>query len=295
RNGTRHLSRLLVAAAIAIAPIRAGVAAPDKAFLWKVESPTNTLYLLGSIHVLQASDYPLAPEMQAAFDDAEHVIFEIDMSAFNDLETQALTLQKAQPDGAEETLTEALSDSTYALAKTKAAELGMPIEAFHAFEPWFFSLALTVTKMQSLGFDPRYGVDLYFFQQAANSDKGIFSLETLDEQLTMLDGLPSANQDQQMRQTLEALDEIDDSMEFMLAAWKTGDADRLEDILFASYQDYPELYERVFSDRNLNWLDTLEDLIGADDDYLAIVGAGHLVGKDGLVNLLRAKGYQVEQ
>ncbi|MEM9157353.1 MAG: TraB/GumN family protein, partial [Cyanobacteria bacterium P01_F01_bin.33] len=69
----------------------------------------------------------------------------------------------------------------------------------------------------------------------------------------------------------------------------------LEDFIFASYEQYPEIYQRVFTDRNLNWLDTLEDLIGRDDDYLAVVGAGHLIGQDGLVNLLRAKGYRVEQ
>ncbi|MEO1132118.1 MAG: TraB/GumN family protein, partial [Cyanobacteria bacterium J06639_1] len=150
RKISRQFGRFALAMAIAIAPIQTATAAPDRAFVWKVESPTNTLYLLGSIHVLQASDYPLDPEMQAAFDDAENVIFEIDMSATNALETQALALQKAQPDRADETLTEALSDSTYALAKTKAEALGMPIEAFHAFEPWFFSLALMMTKMQAL-------------------------------------------------------------------------------------------------------------------------------------------------
>lgn len=295
RTFARHVGQFVVAAAIAIAPVQASVAAPDKAFVWKVESSSNTLYLLGSIHVLQASDYPLDEEMQAAFADAEHVIFEIDISESGNQQAQALALQKARPDRDDETLVEALSESTYALAQEKAAELGVPIEAFHPFEPWFFSLALVVTKMQTLGFDPRYGVDRHFFQQALDSDKGILSLETYQDQLAMLDGLPGSNQDDYIRQTLDEMDALETSLQQMVTAWKAGNSELLEDFIFASYEQYPEIYQRVFTDRNLNWLDTLEDLIGRDDDYLAVVGAGHLIGQDGLVNLLRAKGYRVEQ
>ncbi|NET38711.1 MAG: TraB/GumN family protein, partial [Cyanothece sp. SIO1E1] len=119
-------------------------------FLWQVESPTNTLYLLGSVHILQAADYPLPQPMQAAFDQAEKLVFEVDLAELETSSTQTLILQKAAPDQ-NETLRTSLTPETYQLAQRKAAEIGLPIAAFDSFEPWFFVLSLVTLKLQSLG------------------------------------------------------------------------------------------------------------------------------------------------
>ncbi len=112
----------------------------SKTFLWKVNSPQNTLYLLGSVHFLKADNYPLPQPMEAAFDDAEGVVFEVNFNEAQDRAVQQLVLQKALPE-AEETLIGTLSPQTYNLAQQKAAELGKPMEPFHKFEPWFFTFS----------------------------------------------------------------------------------------------------------------------------------------------------------
>ncbi|MEL6556259.1 MAG: TraB/GumN family protein [Cyanobacteria bacterium J06621_11] len=166
------------------------VANPDGSnFLWSVETPTNTVYLLGSIHILSEADYPLAAPIQAAFEEAENVVFEVDLNALDPQEMLTLVSEKAAPDSEAERLQTALTPELYALAEEAAAEVNLPLAFFDDTEPWFFSLNIVVLKLMQLGFSGDYGVDKYLLTQAAETGKDIIALETLAEQLDIFDTL----------------------------------------------------------------------------------------------------------
>lgn len=267
---------------------------PDKAFLWQVQSPKNTVYILGSIHLLKQSDYPLAQQINAAYEDAEKLVFEVDLGKLESGEAQSLVLDKATAqDG--KTLQDRLTPETYQLAKTKASEIGLPIEAFSGFKPWFFSLSLITLKLQRLDFDPKNGVDQYFFKKATKDGKEILALETIEDQFNLFDGFSQGDQEEYIRQTIDELETLETSFKNMVVAWKTGDDKTLETLLLESFKDYPELEDQIFGARNRKWMTTIEPLLQKEDDYLIVVGAGHLVGKDSVLQLLQAKGHTLKR
>jgi uncharacterized protein YbaP (TraB family) len=268
--------------------------APTHHFLWAIESPTNTVYLLGSIHFLSAAQYPLPTVMQTAFDDAEVVVLEADIGPAAAAETAAILLDKAQPEPGE-ALIEVLHDETYALAAETAQSVGMPIAFFDPFEPWFYAVSLTSLQLVTLGFDPAYGVDQHFYERAQAADKPLLFLETIEEQLDVFEQLSISEQRQLTEQTLAEFDLIEASFDAMVTAWMAGDTDRLSDILTTSFVNYPQMQQIFLSDRNQAWVSQLETFLQADDDYLVIVGALHLVGPNNVIDLLTERGYNAQQ
>jgi len=267
---------------------------PNKAFLWQIKSPKNTVYLLGSIHLLKKSDYPLAQQINAAYEDAEKLVFEVDLSKLESREAQSIVLDKATAkDG--KALKDRLTPETYQLAQTKASEIGLPIEAFSGYKPWFFSLTLVTLKLQRLGFNPENGVDQYFFKKATQDGKEILALETIEDQFNLFNNFSQGNQEQYIRQTIDELEILEASFKNMVVAWKTGDNKALETLLLESFKDYPELEDQVFGARNRKWMTTIAPLLQKEEDYLVVVGAGHLVGKDSVLKLLEAKGHTLQR
>ncbi len=269
--------------------------AEESTFLWEIESPNNTVYLLGSIHLLRATDYPLPRSIQAAFDDAETVVFEIDIADSESPQTLETFVRAALPDSPEEVLPNALDDKTYRLAEETAAEMGIPFTGFQGFEPWAFYLSVTGFQALHLGFEPQYGVDAYFFNQANQANKTVLALETVEEQLGFFDTLPVSVQADLVEQTILELDTFETSIETMVDAWKSGDIIEFERVTLDGFVDFPEAYEALLVQRNQNWLPDIESFINQSEDYLVIVGAAHLVGEDSVIKLLQDKDYTVQQ
>ncbi len=269
--------------------------AEDKAFLWQIESPNNTVYLLGSIHLLREADYPLDQSIQAAYEDAETVVFEIDIAESESPQTIQTFLQTALPDSPEEVLSNALDDETYTLAQATAAEFGLPLAGFNNLEPWAFYLSLVGLQSLQLGFAPEYGVDAYFFNQATLEGKNTLALETIEEQLGFFDNLSAPVQADLVGQLLLELDTFEESIETVVSAWKLGDIPAFEQVTLDGFTDFPEAYDALLVQRNQNWIPDIESFINQPEDYLVIVGAAHLVGEDSVVQLLQDRGYSVEQ
>lgn len=264
-------------------------------FLWQVEADRNQVYLLGSVHLLKPEDYPLPEPMEAAFSEAETLVFEVDPASLTSVSSQFTLMSYAQPE-AGESLRASLSPETYALAEQRASELGLPLLIFDPLEPWFFALTLTPLKLMSLGFEAQYGIDLYFYQKLKDTDKKVKALETLTDQLDLFDTLPASTQESFLLQTLEELDTLGSDMDTIVATWKAGDTEAMQHFLLDSFERHPDLRDRVLLQRNRNWLPAIEGFIGREDgDYLVIVGAAHLIGSEGIVDLLRDRGYTVNQ
>lgn len=268
----------------------------EQNFLWQVNSPTNTVYLLGSIHYLSEASYPLPAVMETAFAEAEVLVLEADVGSTPEaeLETGLVLLQRAAPEPGE-TLGEVLSPETYGLAAQQAQALGLPLEVFQAYEPWFLAVSMTAVKLISLGFTPEYGVDQYFQQQAQTADKPVLFLETVAQQADLFEQLSVDEQRQFMQQTLAELDQTEASINAIVAAWSRGDTEAMAAILLESFENYPRMEQVFLRDRNRDWLSQIQNFLGDDEDYLVVVGALHLVGPDSLIELLEQQGYEAEQ
>ncbi len=145
--------------------------------LWRVSSGENSVYLLGSLHLLKRENYPLNASIEKAFDDSQTLVLEVDMKSMTDPTTQQMMLSRSMlPQG--DSLDKWISQETYELASEKTKELGLDISALRQLKPWFFAMTLTVIKLKTLGFNPQDGLDMYFFSRAKKSGKQILGLET---------------------------------------------------------------------------------------------------------------------
>ena len=279
---------LLVAAA---AP---GVAGGTPVAIWMVQGKTNQVYLLGSVHMLRQSDYPLPDVYEQAYADAESIVMEIDMDDLNPLEIQgAINRLGVLP--SDETLASVLGPRDYQAAEAAALELDIPLDLLEKSEPWLAAMTIQELILTRLGFSPLFGIETAVLTKATEDGKEISGLETFEQQLGFLDGLSPEAQRDWLLETLDAGADAGSLMEDMIAAWKSGDVRALETNMLDEFQDAPELYRVIVRDRNLRWVDQLEPLFEGRGDYLVIVGALHLVGKDGLPALLEAAGHEVEQ
>jgi uncharacterized protein YbaP (TraB family) len=290
---------VLLLSAVA-APARA---APPVPLLWKVSDADNSIYLLGSFHLLDPGDYPLSPDVDAAFADAEALVFEIPPS---DIGSPALAMQMGQAalrtDGTtlDSALPPAVAAKLDAWAQAHAAglaKMGMPAQSLQMFQPWFVGLTISMVQMADAGLDPRLGLDQHFAAEAQAHSKPTSGLETGAQQIAFLAGM---DKDEQLQFLAEALDESNQARDLqrLHAAWRTGDAGALWSGMAADMKrEYPKLYAHLDVERNDAWIPKLEQRLRAPghDDTLVVVGALHLLGSDGVVEKLRAKGYTVER
>lgn len=262
--------------------------------LWKVEGKTATVYLLGSVHVLKPENYPLPPEMESAFTNASKVAFETDIGALEQLDTQMKLLSKGQlPEG--ETLAGQLSPKIYGEFTNHLAGTGMPLVMFQQFKPSFAAITLMALELQKMGLDPQYGLDMHFYKQAQKAHKPVLGLETVDFQIGLATDFTKEEGEMLMKETLEDIDKTRKEMGEVLKSWQTGDAATLEKLLNEASREQPAIFKRLVADRNQRWAPQIEQWAGGDQNVLVVVGAAHLVGKDGVVELLRKKGLKVNQ
>ncbi len=265
-----------------------------KSCLWKVTSTTGTLYLQGSIHVLAKESYPLAPAVEAAYAESDVLVFEVDMNEMNKPEVQQRIMLKAiLPENT--TLKDILAPSIYQELSTVCAEAGLPIVGLEKFKPWFSATMLALVKLQEMGFASQYGLDTYFYDKATADAKPVIGLESIDFQIDLFDSLSQSNPDDFVAHALADLSVIASEMKAMETAWRTGDIDTLGELVGKGFEGYPKFYKTFVTDRNKHWLKTFESLLEETNTHMVVVGAGHLSGKDGLLELLKEKGCTLEQ
>jgi uncharacterized protein YbaP (TraB family) len=292
------------AQAAAVPSARAAAHAAPVPLLWAAERDGHAVYLLGSFHLLAPDDYPPSADVQAAFDDAESLLFEMSPTEMAS-PTLAMRMGKAavRTDGTrlDSELPEATRRKFDTWVAANAARLGgngITAQSLQMFEPWFVGLAVGMVGMSDAGLDPELGLDRHFAAAATAAGKPAAGLETGDQQIAFLDGMDHAEQLQFLDEALDDAMPGNDDIMALHALWRAGDASGMWRRLAGEMQrDYPRLYRRIDVDRNTAWLPVIEQRLQApgDDDTLVVVGALHLLGPDGLVERLRAGGYAVRR
>ncbi|MBN1669805.1 MAG: TraB/GumN family protein [Kiritimatiellae bacterium] len=273
----------------------AAARAADKSFLWRVRGDRGQVYLLGSLHFARKDMYPLAQAIEDAYAASPVLVLEMDISALDPVRTQqALQAKALYPGG--ETMRDHVSDELYAQLSARAAKYGMSMREMRVLKPWYAAQMLAVAELQRLGLDPEHGLDKYFADKARNT-KAILELESFEFQLNLLGDLPDKEQALLLQYTLLDLDVVQAEMEAIIKAWTTGAADALHALLTRSLVEHPELkplYKKVFFDRNVTMAAKIEGYLRSGRTHFVVVGAGHLVGAGGIVELLKKK-YPVDQ
>jgi hypothetical protein len=268
--------------------------AQEKSLLWQVSRDDKSIFLLGSIHYLRKENYPLNQTILNALDASKSLVLEIDLNRTSVESAQQATLEKAvYRDGTN--LAQNISPETYELASRRAVELGLDMRILNPMKPWFAALTMVAINLQRIGLDPKFGVDRHLAERAKSSGKPTSGLETLESQLSIFDQLSKQEQESMLRETVGELERLNRDINEIVQSWLKGDDNRLMTLLLTGMQEYPDLYEKVLVDRNRRWVGNIEKLVQQGSGAMVVVGAAHLLGKDSVVEMLKAKGYSVEQ
>lgn len=271
-----------------------GTQAFAESSLWKVEKGGNVMFLGGTIHLLRQSDFPLPVEFEKAYTASDLLVFETDPGKLNDPSTQQkLMLEAMYTDGS--TIDSHLSAQTYQLLNEYCASSGIPLSKFQKFKPSIIALTITVIELSRLGVGQE-GVDMFFYKLARRDNKVVEGFETIGQQIHLMVGMGEGNEDEFITYSIKDLESIKQKYGAIVDAWKSGDAKELNNQINAELKiKMPNLYRKLLTERNKNWLPMIEAYHKTPEKEFILVGAAHLVGEDGIVEALRQKGYKVEK
>ncbi|HYO59126.1 TraB/GumN family protein [Archangium sp.] len=277
---------------------RSAAVAERRAFLWEVTrpgAPDKRLYLTGSVHLGRPGQFVFPPSLEAALARSQALVVELDPDKADPRQTQQLVLSLgtfSPPDG----LSAHLSAETQALLPEVLQRVGLPPAGVERMRPWLLSLTLSILEMQKAGYSEAGGIDRMLLTKARGTQR-IVELETLEEQMRMLAGLPESVQDLMLREQLQQSSQTAVSMASVATAWEGGNPDALAHVLFVRADDptFRPFYEALFYTRNRRMADRLAAMLDQPETHFAVVGAGHLVGEEGILALLARKGLQVRQ
>lgn len=267
--------------------------AGGRGFMWEVESNGNTVYLVGSMHIADDSFYPLRPEFEEAFAEADYLGVEIDISKAADEEQQKLIMDLGMyQDGT--TLKDHVSSETYAKLGGILKQSGMQPNALDAFKPWVAETTIGSLKAVKAGYEASAGIDLYFIQKAIERKVPILELESYESQLGMFDGFSKELQEKNLNIALDNFDVLDESVNQMAEMWKTGNDEQLLELTNSMSGD-EEYNKAMLIDRNIGMADKIDGYLknGKNEEYFIVVGSAHYLGEHGIVKLLKDKGYTV--
>ncbi len=275
-------------------------AADDKAFFWQVNSGKVTVYLMGSIHFADKSFYPLRSEIEDAYHRSKFLVVELDINkADPDAYNQLISQKGVYTDGT--TIKDVISNETWLQLRQQLRNLNVSYDTVKNYKPGILVLTLSAAQVMQMGFEPQLGIDMHFLAKAAQTEKQVVELESLEQQMNLFLNIPDG--DLLLKESLYSLDESELLMADMVRLWKQGNEAEMNKLLFEdALNDYPafaEIYDRLFYGRNQKMTLKIEQMLKhkaeAETSYFVVVGSGHLIGGRGVVRKLEEKGYEVER
>lgn len=262
--------------------------------VWVIHGAHSTVYLAGSVHVLPEKDSVLPPAMDRAYADSARLVMEIDLAKLDQMEAGGWMVEHGTlPAGTH--LRELVGERTYGRVKMMASQLGLSMVALDHQAPWMVGIELSEQAYEHAGFSGEQGVEEQLVARVQADGKATGGLETLQEQLGGLIALSPQDQVRMLEQSMDDLKDLRSDMNDVIGAWRRGDAARLAALLSTEYDAFPALYRPLVTVRNEHWLPQIEEFLKGQDNIMVVVGSLHLVGKGGLLELLRKDGYAATQ
>jgi uncharacterized protein len=262
--------------------------------VWAIHGAHNTVYLAGSVHVLPENDSALPAAFDRAYKDSTKLVMEVDLAKLDPMEAGSWMAEHGTlPPGTH--LRSVVGEQTYARVSATASQLGLPMVALDHQAPWMVGIELSEQAYEHAGFSGEQGVEEQLVARVQTDGKATAGLETVPEQLGGLLGLSREDQVRMLEQSLDDLKDLQGDMNDILVAWRRGDANHLAALLSSEYDAFPALYRPLVTLRNERWLPQIEGFLKGSDNVMVVVGSLHLVGKGGLLELLRKDGYTATQ
>lgn len=260
------------------------------ACVWKIKGSQNIVYIAGSVHLLREKDYPLPPAYDIAYEDSSRLYFEIDMKEV----TKPATVAKMQRLGmysSKDNLRRHVSDGTFRLLTEYLTSRGLPTLLFEQTKPGLLAINLASMEALRMGARPELGLEVKYHQKSLKDNKPSSGLESMEFQVTLFDQLNDRQQDRMLRATLEKIDDMQTTLKDLIEAWKKGDVKTMDQLLNKEFKEDPKLKDLLIDKRNQSWIPQIEKAFLGRENVLFIVGAGHLVGKGSVIDLLEQRGY----
>ncbi len=288
RGLKRGLAGLLLLAAAGCAAVAA-----DTTSVWTVKGAKNTVYFAGSVHALPKEQAHFPEQLERAYQAVQNIVLEVDLEDMNPLEAvQFISVNGTLP--GDKALKDVVGEQDYQRVAKLASTLGVPELAIAKLEPCAAALVLTQFALTRTGFDPQLGIDMQITERAKADGKPVEGLETVIDQLSVFDGRSFEEQTRFLLDSTDDAAHLDEDLAKLVNAWRTGDLRALEKEFVKERAKSPELYDALLGVRNRKWMPKIEALLDAEQDYLVVVGTLHFVGNDGLLKLLRKKGFKAE-
>ena len=294
----RRLRPALTLVLAVLLPLPAFAQQGSTPLLYEVRSPTNTVYLFGTIHVGARTLYPLSPQTEAAFARSRVLALEADPTERSDATAAMARGLYTPPD----TLAKHISPELYARLESMLPRVGLPLEFARAMKPYLLSMTIAMMEIQRLGYDPDLGLDMHFARRARAEGKRIVQLESMQEQISLFEDLPAETQEAMLRTALDGVSDgkLAPEVAELLAAWSTGNVEGIQRSVSRELEDLPEpaakaLYERLYDRRNHAMAEKVAGLLAGSEPCFVAVGAGHLIGATGIPELLRRQGFTVRR
>ena len=289
---------LLACAQGAPPPADRQVAPSNGPLLWRAEAPNGrgACYLLGSVHLGDRQMLEASDAIAAAYDSSDELVVEIDLSTLDPIQAQETTLRFAMLPGGK-TVADVVSEETWLALTTYLDGRSIPRDPIVRMKPWFVSFTVVRVELARAGYDAGLGVDRHFIDEAVDS-KPIVALETLDSQFEVLDSMSPEVEELMLADALSRVDEVADNTDELIRAWGQGDEERLQALVFDPLGEAPELevfYERVFFERNRKMTARLVELARDGKTRFVVLGAGHMLGDEGIPELLARRGWGVRR
>jgi hypothetical protein len=235
----------------------------------------------------------LSPVITQAFAGADTLVVEINLLNI-DPDNVALLFDRKGLYHGEVTLESRLEPRIWQKLLDATQRYGLPLAQLQRQKPWLAALTLTTWVFQQEGYNAELGVDRHFLNQVGNN-QAIIELESLEQQLNILERLSHTEQEQFLLKTLQEIAHGSEYLQALKTAWKNGDTETIDGLINTALQTHSHLYQRLITERNQAMTERIIDLLKQEKTYFVVVGAGHLVGEDSIVQELEAGGYSVER
>jgi uncharacterized protein YbaP (TraB family) len=294
-RGLRKRARAAALALAALMVLLASWPAAATPALWRVEGPSATIYLFGTVHALRKNVFWESPAIARALAASRELWLEIPDPADRQ-QAQSLALQLGFDP--QHPLSATLPPAVLAHLDAAAKAIGLPQgeKALDTMRPWFASVAITDALLIHDGYDPESGVEPLLLHEAVAAGKPVRGFETMAQQIHFFADMPPALELQMLESALQDVDGGTRQVDAMVDAWMSGDETAIaRTVVNAVREPFPALYRVLFLARNTAWADTIAHLVQGSGVIFVAVGAGHLAGPDSLQALLRRRGLAVER
>lgn len=262
------------------------VAAPA---LWQVSDEDSSIWLFGSVHMLQPGTEWRSETLDKLLVKADRVYFETDISAEAQMRIAPLSFEVGfYRDGS--LLSEHIEPELMDRLRAVAADYGIPVPSLLIMRPWMAATTLSVMVLAETGYDPLLGVETVLGNEVPKERTGY--LETPEEQIGILAGGSPEEEIAMLEATLDGLDVMTAEIDGMVAAWLAGTPESLGELFMAQMGAFDETFvTRLIDERNANWANQIEQMLAANEAALLIVGAAHLIDEVSVVRMLEEKGF----